>query len=446
MHIIIAGAGDVGYHLATLLSHENQDIALIDTRQEVLEYAGSKLDVLAINGDCASASVLQQAGVQKASLFLAVTTSEKTNLMAAILAKKLGARQTIARISNQEFLEEEQRLLFADLGIDYLISPAMLASAEIERRLNQNSFTDIYEFEDGKVNVLGIPLDHKSELADMQLSRMPEHLKAMKARPVAILRNHQTLIPRGNTILRSGDLVYFIAQKDCVKPLMNMANLTQHTIRHIMILGGNEMAKLTAKSLEDKYHVTIIEENRQVCKELAEYLDRALIVNASYGNIDLLKEEGLERMDAFLALTDNSETNIINSILAKNSGVYKTIARVESKEYIQISQNIGVDTLINKKLIAANEIFRFIRKGKIEAISNIMGMDAEIIEYRIHKENQLTRKPLRDLHFPEAASIGLVIRGEESIIPDGNFVLAVHDKVVVLALPQAMSKLDSLFK
>jgi trk system potassium uptake protein TrkA len=275
---------------------------------------------------------------------------------------------------------------------------------------------------------------------------MPEHLKNMKARPVAILRNHQTLIPRGNTILRSGDLVYFIAQKDCVKPLMNMANLTQHTIRHIMILGGNELAKLTAKSLEDKYHVTIIEENRQVCKELAEYLDKALIVNASYGNIDLLKEEGLERMDAFLALTDNSETNIINSILAKNLGVYKTIARVESKEYIQISQNIGVDTLINKKLIAANEIFRFIRKGKIEAISNIMGMDAEIIEYRIHKENQLTRKPLRDLHFPEAASIGLVIRGEESIIPDGNFILAVNDKVVVLALPQAMNKLDSLFK
>jgi trk system potassium uptake protein len=299
MHIIIAGAGDVGYHLATLLSHENQDIALIDTRQEVLEYAGSKLDVLAINGDCASASVLKQAGVQKASLFLAVTTSEKTNLMAAILAKKLGARQTIARISNQEFLEEEQRVLFAELGVDYLISPAMLASAEIERRLHQNSFTDIYEFEDGKVNVLGIPLDSRSELADMQLSRMPEHLKAMKARPVAILRNHQTLIPRGNTILRSGDLVYFIAQKDCVKPLMNMANLTQHTIRHIMILGGNEMAKLTAKSLENQYHVTIIEENRQVCKELAEYLDRALIVNASYGNIDLLKEEGLERMDAF---------------------------------------------------------------------------------------------------------------------------------------------------
>ena len=446
MHIIIAGAGDVGYHLATLLSHENQDIALIDTRQEVLEYASSKLDVLAINGDCASASVLQQAGVQKASLFLAVTTSEKTNLMAAILAKKLGARQTIARISNQEFLEEEQRLLFAELGVDYLISPAMLASAEIERRLHQNSFTDIYEFEEGNVNVLGIPLDHKSELADMQLSKMPEHLKNMKARPVAILRNHQTLIPRGNTILRSGDLVYFIAQKDCVKPLMSMANLTQHTIRHIMILGGNEMAKLTAKSLEDKYHVTIIEENRQVCKELAEYLDRALIVNASYGNIDLLKEEGLERMDAFLALTDNSETNIINSILAKNSGVYKTIARVESKEYIQISQNIGVDTLINKKLIAANEIFRFIRKGKIEAISNIMGMDAEIIEYRIHKENQLTRKPLRDLHFPEAASIGLVIRGVDSLIPDGNFILAVNDKVVVLALPQAMNKLDSLFK
>jgi trk system potassium uptake protein len=446
MHIIIAGAGDVGYHLATLLSHENQDIALIDTRVDVLEYSGSKLDVLTIQGDCASVSVLERAGVHKASLFLAVTTSEKTNLMAAIIAKRLGAKQTIARISNQEFLEEEHRRLFAEMGIDHLISPASLATEEIQHRLDQNSFTDIYEFEEGNVNVLGIPIDHRSELADLPLNRMPEHLRNMKARPVAILRNHQTLIPKGSTILRSGDLVYFIAMKDCVKPLMNMANLIEHSIRHIMILGGNELAKLTAKALESKYNVTIVEESKQVCRELSEYLDKSLIVQASYGNIDLLKEEGLERMDAFLALTDNSETNIINSILAKNSGVYKTIARVESKEYIQISQNIGVDTLINKKLIAANEIFRFIRKGKIEAISNIMGTDAEIIEYRIHRENQLTRKALKDLHFPEAAIIGLVIRGEDSIIPDGNFTLAVQDKVVVLALPQALNKLDSLFK
>jgi trk system potassium uptake protein TrkA len=333
MHIIIAGAGDVGYHLATLLSHENQDIALIDTREDVLEYVGSKLDVLTVQGDCASVSVLERAGVHKASLFLAVTTSEKTNLMAAIIAKRLGAKQTIARISNQEFLEEEHRQLFAEMGIDHLISPASLATEEIERRLDQNSFTDIYEFEEGSVNVLGLPIDHRSALADLPLNRMPDYLRVMKARPVAILRNHQTLIPKGSTILRSGDLVYFIAMKDCVKPLMNMANLTEHSIKHIMIIGGNELAKLTAKALESKYNVTIVEESKQVCRELSEYLNRSLIVHASYGNIDLLKEEGLERMDAFLALTDNSETNIINSILAKNSGVYKTIARVESKEY-----------------------------------------------------------------------------------------------------------------
>jgi trk system potassium uptake protein len=446
MHIIIAGAGDVGFHLGSLLAHENQDIVLIDTRAEVLEYAASKLDVMTITGDCTSSNVLLQSKVHKASLFLAVTTSETTNLMAAILAKKLGAKQTIARISNEEFFEDNQKTLLQELGIDHIISPSILARAEISRRLTQNSFTDIYEFEEGRVKVVGIPLDSKSPLTDLHLNNLPDQLKKINARPVAILRNHQTIIPRGNTILKSGDLVYFICHKESVEQLKKYAQLQERRIHHIMILGGNELAKQTAKFLENSYHITLLEPDRKICQELAGYLDSTTIVNGDYGNIDLLKEEGLEQMDAFLALTDNSETNIINSILAKNLGVYKTIARVENKEYIQISQNIGVDTLINKKLIAANEIFRFIRKGKIEAISNIVGVDAEIIEYNIHRASQLTRKTLKDLHFPEAAYIALVIRGSDSFIPDGTLKLEMNDKVVVLALPQAFSKLDTLFK
>lgn len=212
-----------------------------------------------------------------------------------------------------------------------------------------------------------------------------------------------------------------------------------------MILGGTDLGIATAKRLEDEYNVTLIEKDKERCKRISEQLNNSLIINGEPSNIELLEEEGLSRMDAFIALSDNSETNIIASLTAKNHGVYKTIAQVENKEYIHISQNIGVDTLINKKLIAANNIFRFVRKGQVEAITSLHGVDAEIIEFVVHKSNQITKKPLKELHFPKTALIGGVIRGEETLIPDGEFQLQLEDKVIIFALPEAINKLEKLF-
>lgn len=445
MRIIIAGAGDVGFHLAELLSYENQDIVLIDTDQDVLDYATTHLDVLTLRGDCASISMMEQAQVEKAGLFLAVTTSEKTNLIAAILAKKMGARQTIARVNNEEYLEEEQRLLFEELGVDNLISPMVLGSEEIVRLIKQSTFTDIFEFEDGKISLVGVTLDQFSPLVGVQLNNLPPFAQEIDLRPIAILRGHHTIIPRGETTLYANDHVYFITKKERINALKDIVDTQQKDIRRIMILGGSELARTTAQRLEHDYKVTVVEKNKACCKQLVERLKNTLVINGDYSNIDLLEEEGLDSMDAFIALTDNSETNIIASLMAKNHGVYRTIAQVENKDYIHISQNIGVDTLINKKLIAANNIFRFIRKGNVEAITSLHGVDAEVIEYAVHKNNKLTRKPIRDLHFPKTALIGGVIRGDESLIPDGNFQLQVGDKVIVFALPQAIAKLEQLF-
>ncbi|HRF40148.1 MAG TPA: NAD-binding protein, partial [Saprospiraceae bacterium] len=252
-----------------------------------------------------------------------------------------------------------------------LISPQELAAAEIARLVQQCSFTDIFEFEEGKIALAGITLDDSSRLLNVPLCSFGQYCTDDSVRPMAILRGHQTIIPHGDTVLRRGDHVYFITKRENIDELNQLVGKTKVRLKNIMIVGGTPLALATAKRLEADYNVTLIEKSKDVCKELADELRNTLIIHGDAGNVTLLEEEGIHRMDAFIALSPNSETNIIASLTAKNFGVYKTIAQVENKEYIHISQNIGVDTLINKKLIAANNIFRFVRKGHVEAITSL---------------------------------------------------------------------------
>lgn len=446
MKIVIAGAGDIGFHLAQLLTFEQNDIILIDTNQEVLDYARTHLDVITIKGDSSSVGILEEAQIQNVGLVLAVTTSEKNNLITAILAKKMGARQTIARVNNSEYLEEDQKKRFAELGIDSLISPRQLAAQEIVRLVHQCSLTDIFDFEKGKLSVIGFTLDDSSPLVNRSIRAVDNANPNIDFNVIAILRDYRTIIPRGNTVLLRSDHVYCITRNEEIDDLVTFVGKDVVKVKNVMIIGGTDVGQTTAKLLEDTYNVTLVEKHKEMCKHLAEQLDNTLIIKGDPGNIELLKEEGLERMDAFIALTPNSETNIIASLMAEDCGVYKTIALVDNIDYTRISQNIGVDTLINKKLIAANNIFRFVRKGKIKAITSLHGVDAEIIEFVIHKNNRLTRKTLRALHFPEKALIAGVIRGEESIIPNGDFQLQVEDKVIVFTLPEAIPKVEELFR
>lgn len=446
MKIIIAGAGDIGFHLAQLLASENQDITLIDTNADVLQQAAIHLDVMTLKGDSSSISILESAGANKAKLVIAATTSEKNNILTAILAKRLGAKKAIARVQSGEYLSKENRAAFKELGVDSLISPNELAALEINRLLDDCTFTDIFEFEGGKIKLVGVTLNDQSPIINIPIEQLDILTQEESMMPIAILRGYKTIIPRGDTSMRRGDHVYFIVEQHKMDRLEQIIDAPQVKVNHVMIIGGTNMGLTAAKHLEQEYNVTLIEKSKQRCREIAEQLDSTLIIHGDNSNIDLLESEGLNEMDAFLALTNNSETNIIASLTAKNHGVYKTIAQVENKEYIHLSQNIGIDTLINRKLIAANNIFRFVRKGRIEAITSLHGVDAEVIEYLIHKTNHLTKHPLRNLHLPETSLIGGVIRGEKSIIPSGDFQLEKGDKVIVFALPEAITKLDKLFR
>ncbi|MFP4092338.1 MAG: Trk system potassium transporter TrkA [Cyclobacteriaceae bacterium] len=446
MRIIIAGAGDVGKHLAKLLAYENQDIVVIDMNQDRLRQLGGQLDVSTIRGNATSYKVLRDANVGNADLLIAVTESEEVNLLTSFIAKQLGAKRTVARISNEEFLLSKDMLDLKTVGIDELISPESLAAREIRRLLRIAAVTDTFEFDQGLLSLIGITIDGQSALIDRTLaetSRLNPHNSFVT---VAILRDGQTIIPRGDTILRPNDHIYFIAQPDGIDRVLDLTGKKKLEIKNIMILGGSKAAYHTARKLSSNYNVKLIEKDRDKCFALADQLPKSLIINGDGRDVDVLEEEGLGEMDAFLALTGDSETNIISCLVAKDRGVKKTIALVENIDYIHLSQNIGVDTMINKKLIAANFIFRYIRKGDVVSITGIHGVQAEILEYEVNETCQIAHKQLKELNFPKDAVIGGVVRNGKGQIAMGNFLFKPHDRVVVLSKHDSLSEVEKFFK
>ncbi|GAA5220618.1 Trk system potassium transporter TrkA [Membranihabitans marinus] len=446
MKIIIAGAGEVGYHIAKLLSFENHEITLIDTNQETLDSAFNHLDILPVKGDASSREVLANASVNKVDLFMAVTTSEHVNLVSAILAKKMGAKRTIARVENPEFLEDNQRNIFNELGIDTMISPNFLVAKEICRLLEKTALTDIFEFEEGKLYLIGITVSEASVITGKNILEIDKILPDYPFLPIAILRGNNTIRPRGSTVVRAKDHLYFLVKRNDIERVTAFAGRMNKKVRNVMILGGEELTQLTANLIQNTYSVTIIESNKEKCKVLLDKLDDCLIIKGDPTDLDLLKEEGLADMDAIVSLMPNSESNIIAALMAEETGSIKSIALVDNTDYIRLSQNMGVDTLINTKLIAANNIFRFIRKGEVEAIASLHGVDAEIIKFKVKKENRLTRMPIGRLEFPEKALIAGVIRNHESHIPHGDFQLQLGDKVIVFVEPEAISKVEKMFR
>lgn len=448
MKIIIAGAGEVGFHLAKLLSYESQEITLIDINKEHLAYANDHLDIKVIKGDVTSISILKEAKINNVELFIAVTSSETTNITASVIAKQLGAKQTIARISNTEFLDHKDEVGFTQFGIDELISPESLASAEIELLLNQYGFNDSYEFEDGVLTMLSLNLSRMSTFVDKSVKEAAQVFPELHFVPIAIQRfgTQYTIIPRGDTQFKEGDKVVFITSKGGDEELFELSGKVKTEVKNVMILGGSKIGFKTTKDLcANKFNVKLIEIDKETAFELAENLPNALIINGDGRNVELLEEENISDMDAFISVTGNAETNIMSCLVAKSRGVQKTIALVENMDYYQLSQTIGIDTLINKKLLAASSIFRYIRKGEVVAMTKLNTMDAELLEFVVHSKSKITRKLIRNLDFPRSAIIGGVIRNGEGMIPLGDFQVQVGDRVVVCCLPRSIKEVEKFF-
>jgi len=448
MKIIIAGAGEVGFHLAKLLSFESQDITLIDTSRDNLTYADTHLDIRTIKGDATSIAILKDSQVKHVDMLISVTSSEATNITTCVLAKQLGAKRTIARISNTEFLENKEEIGFTRFGIDELISPEALAAREIALLLNQSAFNDSYEFENGALTMIGLSLSRNALFVGKTVKEAANIFPDLNFVPIAIQRygTQYTLIPRGDTQFKEGDQVNFITLKSGVENLYKLTGKTKHAIKNIMILGGSKIGKKTAIDLcRNNFNVKLVESDKEKAYDLADELANALIIHGDGRNVELLEEENVHDMDAFIAVTGNSETNIMSCLVAKSKSVKKTISLVENMDYYQLSHSIGIDTLINKKLLAANNIFRYVRKGEVVAMTKINNMNAELLEFIVKPNSQVCNKRIKDLDFPRSAIIGGIIRDGKGIIALGEFTITRGDRIVVCCLPRSIKKVEKLF-
>ncbi len=448
MKIIIAGAGEVGFHLAKLLSFESQDITLIDPDKGRINYADTHLDIRVVKGDATSIAILKEAKVDEVDLVISVTSSETTNITICVLAKQMGAKRTIARISNTEFIENKEEVGFIKFGIDELISPEALAASEIGLLLNQSAFNDGYEFENGALTMVGTMLSKSATFVGKTVKEAAKMFSELHFMPIAIQRlgTQYTIIPRGDTKFKEGDQVYFVTSKGGVDELYKLTGKVKEDIRKVMILGGSKIGQKSSCYLcDNKFRVKLIEKDREKAFDLADEFPNALIINGDGRNVELLEEENIHDMDAFIAVTGDSETNIISCLVAKSKGVRKTIALVENMDYLQLSHSIGIDTLINKKLLAANAIFRFIRRGEVVAMTKLNNMNAELLEFEVKPTSEVSENRIKDLDFPRSAIIAGVIRDDEGVIPLGDFYIKAGDRIVVCCLPKSIKKIEKLF-
>ncbi len=445
MLIIIAGMGDVGFHLAKQLSKEEHDIVAIDTDTEKLEYAASLTDILAISGSSTSIQILRNAKIEKADLLVAVTSSEEVNITTAILAKKLGVKKCIARIGNAEYVSPESGIDFKQLGIDYMIYPEEMAAQEIVNLIHRTAATDVLEFEKGKLSILGLKLDKAAPIIQKRIVEIAQEYNSKDFRVVAIHRNQRTIIPTGNDRFLPNDQVFVITNPKGSETALKLAGKENIKFDNVMILGGGKIGKRVAELLEGSMSVKLIEANEQKSIDLADELKKTLVLRGDGRDIDLLAQEGIIDMDAFIAVTDDAETNIISSLMAKHLGVTKTITLVDRADYIPLTQTIGLDSLINKKLIAAYNISRFIHKGEIVTLATLEGIDAEVFEYTAKPGSLITKQKIKDSNFPKEAIIGGVIRGEDGFIAVGDTEIHGNDKVVIFTLPGALKKIEKFF-
>lgn len=448
MKIIIAGAGEVGFHLAKLLSYESQEITLIDTNRESLSYADNHLDIKVLKGDATSISILKEARVNSSDLVIAVTASETTNITVCVLAKQLGCKKTIARISNTEFIKHKDEVGFTRFGIDELISPESLAASEIQLLLNQSAFKDSYEFEGGALTMVSLNLTRTASFVGKTVKEAAELFSEIHFVPIAVQRfgTQYTIIPRGDTQFKEGDTVVFITCSSGGEELCRMTGKTNTPIRDVMILGGSKIGYKTSRDLcQKQFKVKLIENNREAALDIADELEKVLVINGDGRNVELLEEENIGDMDAFISVTGNSETNIMSCLVAKSKGVKKTIALVENMDYFELSQSIGIDTLINKKLLAANNIFRYIRKGEVVAMTKLNNMNAELLEFRVKSDSKICNKQIKDVEFPRSAIIGGVIRDGKGLIALGSFKIKEGDYIVVCCLPRSIKQVEKLF-
>ncbi|MBP3317240.1 MAG: Trk system potassium transporter TrkA [Alistipes sp.] len=445
MKIVISGVGEMGSHLARMLSGSGHEITVIDSDPKLLSEVDNLADLITIEGDTTAFAVLRRAGVRRCDLFIAVNHDENQNVLAAIMAKQLGAKKSIARIDNNEYLEPNNKEMFIDMGIDYLFYPEKIAALEVANLLGHTSTTDYVDFSGGLLALIVLKLEPTSPLLGRKLFELADDGSIAEFRAVAIKRGSQTIIPRGQDEFFEGDIVYIIARQDAAKSVTELSGQKSVEVKNLMILGGSRVGVRVAMELQDEMNIKIIEYNGEKAFRLAELLEKTLIIHEDGRNLDAMIEEGLQTTDAFLAVTGRSETNILAAMQAKRMGVKKVIAEVENLNYISMAESVGIDTIINKKRITASNIFRFTMSTDVQAIRCLSGSEAEVLEFIVKPNSPATKCAIKDMRLPQDVIIGGIVRGDKVYIAVGDTQIKAYDRVVVFSMPESISRVGEFF-
>ncbi|MFQ5841420.1 MAG: Trk system potassium transporter TrkA [Thermodesulfobacteriota bacterium] len=447
MKIIVIGAGEVGYNLAMKLSKESHDVVVIDHDPEKVRHIDETLDVKALLGKGSSPSVLKEAGIEEAEMVIAVTDSDEINMVVCLIAgtqSKIPKR--IARIRNLEYTRETQIFDEQHLDIDLCINPEMETARTIVRLTENPGSADFAEFADGKVELLGVKIEEDSYVVGKKLRELREVrdlFPDLKVLIVAISRNERIVIPHGDETIFVGDILYAVVDRHSIRNVLGYLRKEEEPVKRVFIAGGSHIAFEVARQLQDRgITVRMIEKDPMRCQQMAESLEKVLILQGEITDQKLLREEGIEDSDFFVSASDDENSNILASLLAKRLGARKTITVVRHLHYLSVLPTIGVDAVVSPRLSAIGRIMHYIRRGKILSVTTLKEEDAEVIETVALDTSDIVNRPIKDLKFPKGALIGAVVRDEEVIIPGGNDIILPEDRVVIFALQSAIPKVE----
>jgi trk system potassium uptake protein TrkA len=447
MRVVVLGAGEVGYHLAERLSQENQDVVIIESDPERADFASHQLDVLTVVGNGASLSVLEKAGLKNAQMLLAVTSRDEINLIACLAAKRLGVEYTVARISNPEYYSRGSVLSREQMGIDLMVNPERECARETFQLLKTPAFTDLAEFADGRVQMIGLKVKEGAPVAGRTIADLrAEFTGGYHYVTAAIRRDGDTHVPTAESTIEAGDHIYLLAPTSEIPDVPPLAGYDRFQLKRVMIAGGSPEGLFLAELLEDNgIDCTILDRDRGRCLELAERLPRSLVLHADATDLELLEMEGVSGIDGFVAATGNDETNLLSSLLAKSAAADNVISLIHKFEYLQLVPRVGIDASVSPRISAVNAILRYVRRGRVVTIASLSGIEAEAIEYGVSETSPIAHHALKDVHFPKQGVVGTILRGDEIILPRGQDVLLPGDDVIVFAMPEAIPEVEKLF-
>ena len=444
MRIVIAGAGEVGTHLAKLLSREDMEISLLDEYQDRLGDLSANYDMLTKVGNPTSIRDLRDIGVKDCDLFISVTPHETENMTACLIANSLGAKRTLARIDNYEYLLPENRKFFENMGLNHLIYPEVLAANEIEESLRTNWMRYHLHLGNGALELCVVKVRNTAKIVGKAFaSGVYNH---GKYRIVAIKRDQETIIPRGHDTVEIGDMVYCVCPKENMEYMREELGKSKREIKNVIFFGGDRIARKAATELTSEMNIKIIEKDRELCNLLSEKVPDALIINDDGTDMDVLKEEGIQDADAFVAVTDSSEANIFACLAAKRCGVRKTIAEIENLDYIPMAEGLDIGTVLNKKTIAASYIYQMLLDASVRGVHNLTSADAEIVEFEAKEGSLVTKHKVKDLDLPSEANIGGIVRAGEGILVNGDTQIIAGDLVVLFCKSHVIRNLERFFK